>query len=163
MAQDIFIEIDGIKGESTDDKHKDWIEVLSYSTGVSQAISGTRSTGGAGSAGRCDHQDFTITKQLDKASPHLVLACCTGKHIAKIVISVCNASGAKNEMMNYTLKDVLISSISTGGGAGGESPTESVSLNYGEIEWTYTQLDHKTGAAGGKVVKKWSTTENTGG
>ena len=27
MAIDAYLQIDGIKGESTDDKHKDWIEV----------------------------------------------------------------------------------------------------------------------------------------
>ena len=31
MAEDIFAKIGDIKGESTDDKHKDEIEVLSYS------------------------------------------------------------------------------------------------------------------------------------
>ena len=29
-AYDAFLKIDGIAGESTDDKHKDWIEILSF-------------------------------------------------------------------------------------------------------------------------------------
>ena len=58
MAFDAFLKIDGIPGESSDDKHKDWIEILSYSHGVSQSGSGSRSSGGARSAERCDHQDF---------------------------------------------------------------------------------------------------------
>ena len=33
MAVDYFLKIDGIDGESQDDKHKDWIEVLSFSWG----------------------------------------------------------------------------------------------------------------------------------
>ena len=68
MAFDAFIKIDGIPGESTDDKHKDWIEILSFHWGVSQPSSGGRSTGGAASAERCNHTDFSIVHTLDKAS-----------------------------------------------------------------------------------------------
>ena len=60
MAFDAFLKIDGVPGESTDDKHKDWIEVLSYSTGVSQKSSGSASTAGGASAERADFQDFSI-------------------------------------------------------------------------------------------------------
>jgi len=83
---DCFLKIDGIPGESTDEKHKDWIEVLSFSHGVSQMAGGDRSTGGAATEGRCMHQDFSITKTLDKASPPLDLFCCNGKHIPKVVV-----------------------------------------------------------------------------
>ena len=34
MASDIFAKLGDIKGESSDDKHKDEIEVLSFSWGV---------------------------------------------------------------------------------------------------------------------------------
>ena len=69
MAFDAFLKIDGIPGESSDDKHKDWIEILSFSHGLSQPASGSRSSGGAASAERCNHSDFSIVKTLDKASP----------------------------------------------------------------------------------------------
>nr|NIS53628.1 type VI secretion system tube protein Hcp [Phycisphaerae bacterium]NIU11189.1 type VI secretion system tube protein Hcp [Phycisphaerae bacterium]NIU59045.1 Hcp1 family type VI secretion system effector [Phycisphaerae bacterium]NIW95363.1 Hcp1 family type VI secretion system effector [Phycisphaerae bacterium] len=57
MPGDVFLQIEGIPGESTDEKHKDWIEILSYSHGVSQSGAGSRSSGGAATSGRCDHQD----------------------------------------------------------------------------------------------------------
>ena len=41
MAFDAFLKVDGIPGESTDDKHKDWIEVLSFNHGVSQPAGGS--------------------------------------------------------------------------------------------------------------------------
>ena len=37
MASDIFAKIGDIKGESTDSKHKDEIEVLSFSWGVTNS------------------------------------------------------------------------------------------------------------------------------
>jgi bacteriocin-like protein len=33
---DAYLQIDGIKGEAQEDRHKDWIEVLSYSHKVAQ-------------------------------------------------------------------------------------------------------------------------------
>ena len=83
MAFDAFIKIEGIPGESTDDAHADWIEVLSYSCGVSQPASGSASSGGGASAERADFQDFSIVKALDKASPKLALACADGTHIGE--------------------------------------------------------------------------------
>jgi type VI secretion system secreted protein Hcp len=165
MAFDAFLKIDDIKGESTDDKHKDWIEVLSYSHGLSQPTTGSRSSGGAASAERCNHQDFSVVKTLDAASPKLALFCCNGKHIPKVQIELCRATGDKQKYMLYTLSDVIVSSVRPGGSAhGGETlPLEEVSFNYGKIEWTYTATDHKTGKPSGDVKANWDQVANKGG
>jgi type VI secretion system secreted protein Hcp len=162
MAGDCFLKIDGIPGESTDDKHKDWIEVMSYSSGVSQMGSGDRSTGGAATGGRCDHQDFSIVKALDKASPTLDSKCCDGSHIKKVAFELCLATGNKEKYMEYIMEDVIVSSVSVGGGGGG-LPTESVTFNYGKITWNYIQTDHQTGEVKGNVEKYWSLIQNKGG
>jgi type VI secretion system secreted protein Hcp len=161
MPADIFLQINGIPGESTDDKHKDWIEVLSYSSGVSQRSSGERSTGGAATGGRCDHQDFSIVKSLDKASPELNLHCSNGKHIDKITIELCLATGDKQPYMVYKLVDSIVSSVSIGGGGG--RPTESVTFNYGAIYWTYIETDHESGKKKGEIKKWWNLIHNKGG
>jgi len=162
MAGDCFLKIDGIPGESTDDKHKDWIEVISYSSGVAQMAGGDRSTGGAATSGRCSHQDVSIVKAMDKASPTLNLFCCQGKHIPNVVIEICRATGNKEKYMEYKMEDVIISSVSVSGGGGG-LPTESVAFNYGKLTWNYIQTDHKTGEAKGNVEKFWSLIDNKGG
>ncbi|OHB63778.1 MAG: fimbrial protein [Planctomycetes bacterium RBG_13_60_9] len=165
MAFDSFLKIDVVPGESTDDKHKDWIEILSFSHGVSQLASGSSSSGGARSAQRCDHQDFSIVKTLDKASPKLALFCCNGEHIKKINVELCRATGDKQKYMEYVLSDVIISGVRPGGSAqGGEAlPLEEVSLSYGKIEWIYTATDHKTGKAAGDVKAHWDLSLNKGG
>jgi type VI secretion system Hcp family effector len=162
MAGDCFLKIDGIPGESTDDKHKEWIEVLSYSSGVAQMAAGDRSTGGAASGGRCSHQDFSIVKELDKTSPTIDLFCCNGNHIKKVALELCRATGDKTKYMEYILEDVIISSVSIGGGGGG-LPTESVTFNYGKITWNYIQTDHETGEVKGNIQKYWSLILNKGG
>lgn len=165
MAFDCFLKIDVIPGECTDDKHKEWIEILSYSHGVSQLSSGSRSTGGARSAERCNHQDFAVVKSLDKTSPKLTLFCCNGTHIKEIKLALCRATGEKQQYMEYVLSDSIVSSVRPGGSShGGESlPLEEVTFNYGKIKWTYTETDHATGKPGGNVSTFWDLISNKGG
>lgn len=162
MPADVFLQINGIPGESTDEKHKNWIEVLSYSHGISQTGAGARSTGGAATAGKCSHQDFSIVKALDKASPTLNLFCSNGTHIDKITLELCRATGDKQPYMVYKFVDTVVSSVSVGGGGEG-IPTESVTLNYGAIYWTYVETDHQTGKKKGEIKKFWNLIHNKGG
>lgn len=165
MAFDCFLKIDGVPGECTDDKHKDWIEILSYSHGVSQVGSGSVSSGGGRTAERVDHADFSIVKTLDKASPKLALACCDGTHIKEIKMQLCRAGGDKQKYMEYALSDVIVSSVRPGGSAqAGEAlPLEEVSFNYGKIEWIYTEIDHQSGRPKGDVNAHWDLLTNKGG
>ncbi len=164
MAFDAFLKIDGIDGESTDDKHKDWIEILSYSHGVSQLSSGSVSSGGGRSAERCDHQDLVVMKSLDKSSPKLNLYCSDGKHIKEIKLELCRAGGNKEVYMVYKLEDAIVTSVQPSGSAGaGDLPAESVSFGYGKITWTYNETDHKTGTKKGTIEHNWSLHDNKGG
>ncbi len=159
---DAFLKIDGVPGESQDDKHKEWIELHSFSTGVSQHVGGNRSTTGAATGGRVEHQDFSIVKNLDKTSPKLNLFCCNGTHIPKITMELCRATGDKQLYYKIILGDSIITTVRPGGSAkGGDAvPLEEVAFNYGDIEWVYTQTDHKTGKPAGNVSTKWSLVNN---
>src|SRR6188508_3016246 len=99
MAFETYLKIDTIEGESTDEKHKNWIEVFSFSHGVSQTGAGAVSSGVGRSAGKCDHQDFHITKRMDKSSPYLHKNICLGKHFPKAVIHLCKNTGKKEIFM----------------------------------------------------------------
>lgn len=140
-ATDYFLKLDGIDGESTDDRHKGEIEIQSFSWGVSN--SGSFSSGGGG-AGKASFQDMHFTRRLDKASPALALACATGQPIRSAVL-VCRKSGSDGQPVEYykiTLTDILVSSVATGGSSGGgDLPTESISLNFTKIEWEYLPTD----------------------
>lgn len=160
MSVDMFMKIEGIDGESTDDKHPKWIELLSYSHGVSQPVSGASRSGGR-TGGRADFQDMTITKTLDAATPDLNMHCCNGKHIPKIEIELCLATDDKHTFMKYTMEDVIISSVSPGGSAdsGEVKPLETVSFAYGKIKWEYTAIDH-TGSPGAATDRTWDLEKN---
>jgi type VI secretion system secreted protein Hcp len=95
MSFDAFVNIDGIEGESTDDKHPGWIEIQSFGAGHSQRPSETASSAGGASTGRVDFHDFSFEKLLDKATPKLALACADGSHINTIRVELCRAGTEK--------------------------------------------------------------------
>src|SRR5262249_29397834 len=138
---DTFLKIDGVPGESTDDKHKDWIEVLSFSLGHSQGSSSTASSTGGGTTERADFHDVEMVKQIDTASAKIVEYCVSGKHIPNVVIECCRAGGDKVKYYEIKMEQVIISEHHIGGHGKGDDPfpTESVSFNFGKIKWGYTQ------------------------
>jgi type VI secretion system secreted protein Hcp len=162
MAFDAFLKIDGIPGESADAKHKDWIDVLSYGFGIQQPTSVSAGRSGGTSAARVDFEDFSITKRLDKASPKLALACADGMHMRQVTLELCRAEGDKAKYMEYKLSNCIVSSYHDGGAAHGPDslPTETVSFNYGKIEWTYTQQKRADGSGGGQVAAGWDLQAN---
>src|SRR5579859_96405 len=109
MAFDAFLKIDGVPGESTDDKHKDWIEVLSFNGGMTQPSSATASSAGGGTTERVNFHDFSVTKVLDKASPKLYEICANGKHIKSVTLELCRAGGDKLKYMEVKMEEVIIS------------------------------------------------------
>jgi type VI secretion system secreted protein Hcp len=161
MASDSYLQVDGLKGESTDTGHKDWIEILSWSHAISQPSSATANSAGGGTSGRCKHEDFVITKFVDLASPKLYEMCSSGKHISKVVIELMRASGGSPvKYLAIEMDQVVISKVSPGVVDGNDLPVEAVSFNYGIIKWTYTQQKRADGSKGGNVTGGWSLVEN---
>jgi type VI secretion system secreted protein Hcp len=94
MAIDAYLQIDGIKGESQDDKHKDWIEATGISWGVHQPKSATASTGGGHTAERAELSEISFSKLTDLSSPILLQTCAMGKTIPKAKIELFRADGS---------------------------------------------------------------------
>jgi len=166
---DMYLSIDGVKGESTDDKHKDWIEVLSYGHTMSMPVSSSKSSAGGASTGRTQHGDLAITKYIDLASPKLAEAVSKGTHYKTAKLELCRAGGSQVPYLTVSLGQVLISSVQHSAAAPTNSaghseattdllPTEAVTLNYGTIEWNYTQQKRTDGSGGGSVNTKFDLT-----
>jgi len=160
---DSYLQIDGLPGESLNDKHKDWIELVSYSHKMTQPVSNTRSSAGGASSGRSQHGDFVVVKYVDKSSPKLYEAVSNGKAFSKAKIEVCRAGGSQVKFMEISLEEVIISHVELNpighASANGDVlPTETVHLNYGKIEWVYTQQKRKDGSGGGNVTGKYDLT-----
>jgi type VI secretion system secreted protein Hcp len=135
MATDIFAKIGTIKGESQDSKHKDEIEVLSWSWGVTQ--SGSFAYGGGGGQGKASFHDFNFTHHIDKASPVLLKACATGEHIKDATIAVRKAGKGKQEFLVIKLSDVIITGVSLSAAADASATSESVALLFAKVDLEY--------------------------
>jgi type VI secretion system Hcp family effector len=160
MAADMFLKIEGIKGESSDAKHPGEIEIQSFSWGVSQAVTGATSGGGGRTTQRADISDFNVMKTMDAASSGLFYHCAAGKHIPSIVVSLHRAGEDKQLYAQYTLHDVIVSGYQTSDSSGSGLPAESVSFNFSKIEMKYSQLDPKTGKPSGNLSSGWDLLKN---
>lgn len=139
MAQNFFIKIDSIDGESKVTGHEKEIQVLSWSHSFNQPTSSTRSSAGGGTVEQANHADFSITKYLDIASVPLMKACWLGKTLATAVFTAYRSDGdALIEYLKVEMNDVIISNISFGGGTG-DLASETITLSYGKVKYTYTQ------------------------
>ena len=134
MAIDIFAKLGDIKGESLDAKHKDEIEVLSYSWGVANTGAGG-GTGGSGT-GKATFQDLVIVHNIDKATPRLLEACAKGMHIKEATITHRKAGKGQQEFLIVKLNDVLVASVVHGGTTDGPG-SETVSLSFSKVDLEY--------------------------
>jgi type VI secretion system secreted protein Hcp len=157
MAVDYFLKLDGIKGESTADKHKDEIDIMSFSWGLTQAA--TAGFGGGAGAGKVQMQDFHFTSKVSKASPQLFLSCASGKHIPTATITARKAGERQQDFLVIKMNDILISSYQASGSAGGDLPTDQFSLNFAQIEYTYTE-QKADGSSGADNTAGWDLKGN---
>jgi type VI secretion system secreted protein Hcp len=157
MAVDMFMEIQGIDGESKDTSFADQIDVLAWSWGMTQ--SGTFHTGGGGGAGKVNVQDISFTKYVDKASCPLMLHVCNGSHIDECKLTVRKAGKKPLNYLVITMSKCMVTSVSTGGSGGEESLTENVTINFAKVAVDYQrQKDDGSGEQAGNIT--WNIEEN---
>ena len=160
MAVDIFLKLEGIKGEAQDDKYKDEIDVLAWSWGAAQ--SGTTHMGSGSGSGKVAVQDLSVTKYIDKSSPSLFQHCCNGKHIPKGKLIVRKAGDKPLEYLTVELEDIIVSHVTMGGSGGEDRLTENVTLNFATFHVKYA-TQNKDGSKGAEVEHKWHIHKNVAG
>ncbi|MEM6330890.1 MAG: type VI secretion system tube protein Hcp [Planctomycetota bacterium] len=151
-----YLKIGDIVGECKDKGHEDWIELLSVSQGVSRpmkagASSSTRNRASA------DLGDVVMVKELDASTPKLIQAICDGTTFPEVTIDLCTSAGGGERIpyMKWVLKEARVTSYDVSGASSdGAVPTETLALNYEEVNWTYDKLD-SSGTSQGKVEATW--------
>ena len=158
MAQDYFLKIDGLPGESTDVKHKGELDIESFSWG--ETNSGSAGQGAGASTGKVQPQDFVLTKRLDKSSPILFIACATGQHFKDALLTVRKAGAGQHEYVTLKMSDVLVSGYHTAGSEGGGGVVnESVSLKFATLEMVYKE-QKPDGSLGGEIKQGYDFKAN---
>src|SRR5262252_863223 len=135
MASDIFAKIGDIKGESQDSKHKDEIEVLSYSWGVTNSA---KIEAGGGGVGKATFTDLSFLHSIDKASPNLLKACATGTHLKEATITHRKAGKDQQEYLIIKMNDVIITGVINSDSTADPNPSsETVSLAFAKVDLEY--------------------------
>ena len=157
MAVDIFLKLEGVKGESVDSAHAGEIDILQWQWGMTQ--SGTTHRGPGGGAGKVDVADLTVTKYVDMATHDLLKACASGRHIAKGTLVVRKAGSTPLEYFKIDIEEIMVTSYQTGGsGDGMDRVMETVTLNFAKYNVTYTSQKNDgsagpSGTAGFDIAK----------
>lgn len=157
---DYFLKLEGIEGESRDQKHAAEIEVSVFNWGEQQAIAGW--TGGGLAASKVEMSDFNIVMPVNKASPHLFQKCATGEHIPSAKLTCRKAGKEQQEYLTITFTDLLVSSYQTDGGSNDVLPTDQVSFNFKKVEFSYRE-QKADGTLGGAIKKFYDQGKNVSG
>ena len=166
--KDIYVNFKSgeIKGDSRDSKHKDTVEVTTFTHIISQPKSATASSAGGHTSERVEFGDLVFTKDIDYATPALLISCASGTLIKDIEIhfyrayggNTANGEQSRHEYYTLKLKNTIVSSVKTVLGADG-LPAETFTLKPAAMSWLYEE--HKMdGSKGKKMEKMWSLTTN---
>jgi type VI secretion system secreted protein Hcp len=132
---DYFLRVDGIPGESLDDRHPDWIELLTFSWGVSSSVNPLVPLNGP-PASKSIPVDFSFIAFTSRASPKLFLACARGTRINNVLLEVVKAGAERRVYLRVHLQDVRVASFNEAPGDDG-LPLDVVRLRYATLTDTY--------------------------
>lgn len=152
-ATDMFLAIPGIPGESLDAKFPNQIVALGYSHNIT-----TPPPASPGGASKSIHQPFKIIKSVDRATPAISQAACSGQIFATVVLTVVRTGGNRNKLIEYQLGNASITSVTVNGSTTSLLPTEEVAFAYTTIKWTYYY--ETSGGTLTPYVGGWNTLTN---
>lgn len=152
-ADEYFLDMGDVKGNSIDPEHLEFVEVLTISGGITAA-----SVGAAGAASQSPAQCdvFTFTARASRATPKLPYLVASGTHIAEVGLYVRRANQTiPMDYLVYKLKEVVVTSYRVVGGGDRADTIDQFSVSYGAFEVTYS-IQKPDGTVGGQVSSKWS-------
>ncbi|MDP4025127.1 type VI secretion system tube protein Hcp [Methylobacterium sp. NEAU 140] len=146
----IFVKFEGIDGDATEDGHKKWIAVDSFQFGVGRGISTPVGDAARRETSKPSISEVVFTKRMDAASLKLWESSLVENKGKKVEVHFTRTgdSGKLDVYAQYELTNSLISGYSVS--SGGESPSESVSLNFTKVmyKWVGAGADNTDGSGG---------------
>jgi len=156
-----FLKLGDIKGESTDTKHKDEIEILSFTQSFINSVD--ISSGGGAGVGKVQCGAVTLMKNIDASSPLLLKGVATGQHFPSALVTF--RSGDARQAFEYytiTMSDVFVTELSQADSQDPNRIFEKLVLNARTYEFKYSPTTVK-GSIGKPVTFKWDCAANKGG
>jgi type VI secretion system secreted protein Hcp len=151
-----FAKYDGIDGESSDDQHDKWIDILSIDWGSHRT---TDTSGQDRKRGGVIVEDIVLTMEFEKSTVKLLEKMNMGEVIPKLEIEQTAAYGPEGERvvtyLKYELINVQVTSFDVNASGNDESPpTVTIANNFEEYKVTYTEYDSE-GNKGGNAETTW--------
>lgn len=140
-AVDMFLKIPQIQGESQDKSHKNEIDVLAWSWGLSSGGTTKKVSSGA-----CV-QGLSVTHYADAATPGLMMAVTMGQVLGPVTLTVRKAGTFPVEYIKIVMQDAMVTSVSNGGSGGEDRLTEHFTLDFSSAVFTYIK-QNADGSAG---------------
>ncbi len=162
-ADDYFMKLDGVTGETTVGKATDAIAINSFSWGAENKTTIGSKSGGAG-AGKASFNELEIEKNVDSTTPVLFDRLATGAPLKGMELAAVRAGAAGSSKMSsiymrYCFQTVFVTAVRHTGGSGDDTINETVSLAFGAVSETYTKQG-PNGAPAGNVFSSWNTMTN---
>jgi type VI secretion system secreted protein Hcp len=153
-----YLELSGIKGESTADKDSNAIDVDSFAFGDEASM--TRFGASGAGAGRVHFDDLTIKKNIDSSSPQLFQDSASGQHIQKAVLIAVKDGASAQEYLKITLSNVVVSSYHVESQEpAGNGEVETITLDYQQINYQY-ESQSPDGSSSVPSTVGWNVSEN---
>ena len=147
-----------LPGESTDAQYPRWIQLGSAQLGVGRAVA---LNNGTISASAPSVSEVTITKVTDSTTPSLYTLVCGGTTAVSQPIDYVTIDfrkGGSNEVYyRLQLQNVYVTGVSSS--SGGDVPSESLTLFFTKITWTYVPYDQYSKAQT-PITRGWDVVKN---
>ncbi|MEH7075142.1 type VI secretion system tube protein Hcp [Neobacillus drentensis] len=130
LNYDVFLWLDGIKGESTVTNYEDWIVLNGVEFDASVLLQSTGGGGGA-STGKPKFNEFVISKSYDASSIPIFQDMLKGKNVKGAKIVFVSRGASPTPILTIKLDNVFFTNYNF------NNTFEKVQLNFVGIESTY--------------------------
>jgi type VI secretion system secreted protein Hcp len=132
----LYLRLDGLEGECTDDLHKGCLEIQSFEQSPVPDDSRVKQ-GGAGE--RLRTPQLTVTRLADKLTPTLYAQYRAHKPLGTVTLEVWREGGGVSEkMMVYTHHDCTLNAIRNMKSLMANGPIEELTFTCASADWSWT-------------------------
>ena len=171
MAIDIYLSIPGLTDEKGASQpggvvidSTPYVQVSSFSFGVANAAAQTGAPNTGAGAGKAEFSDLSVSLPVGFSTPQLFQAAAAGTVVQQASLIVQTGGpgapggpGRQITTEKYDLTEVIVVSLAVAGSVSGDE--QSLALQYGSLQISYTPLDAK-GNAGTPSTGGYDLTTN---
>lgn len=128
-SYDMFLKVDTVTGDATDSKHRNEINVDSFSWSESRSIGAPRPT----------MDGFVVTMPASSASPKLFLYGAGNTRIPRVALSV-KMKGGTEDFLKWILTDAQVISWKTVANTHGDGAVDQITFGFAKIETEIRQV-----------------------